>query len=40
MLNEYVKWIETSPDGGMNHKDKMSPSLVLQKKTSLSIILN
>ena len=40
MLKEYVKWIETSPDGGMNHKDKMSPSLVLQKKTSLSIILN
>ena len=40
MLNEYVKWIETSPDGGLNHKDKMSPSLVLQKKLYLSIIFD
>ena len=40
MLKEYVKWIKTSPDGGLNHKDKMSPSLVLYKTDCLSRILD
>ena len=40
MLKEYVKWIETSPDAGLRHKEGMSPTLIEEKKFNLNIILD
>ena len=40
MLNKYIKYIQTSPDAGLNHKNGMSPSLIENKINCLFLILD